>query len=215
MRAMQSPGRITDPIYGKRVTRLVVLWGFASRSENEDGLHEREGCPREPDSVVRREPVATDAPCSCCGEPSPGRRRGAACVLVEQRGSVRGLKGPTTGRHPLRGSEPPSWRTPSIWVTASPTECDSPLILADCSLHGFESAKGICYCLPVVLLQDPPQGGTKRIQSALWEWQPWPGVLQLCEGLTSEDGWAKRTLTMAPEPQPWASSHQGPHVRKM
>lgn len=91
--------------------------------------------------------MATDAPCSCCGNPAQ-----AAATLLRvprgARGSVRGLKGPihrSQSHSGIRATQ--LGHAIHLSHSTLPTECDSP---CPCRLqcpHGFESAKGICYCL--------------------------------------------------------------------
>lgn len=124
-----------------------MLWGFASRSEKEDGLHEREGCPREPGLQAGEEPVAPDAACSCCGNPA----QAAAAVLRVprgERGSVRGLKGPIHRSQSHSGIRATQLGcTIHLSHSTLAMECDSPCPYRLRCPHGFESTKGICYFL--------------------------------------------------------------------
>ena len=147
-------------------------------------------------------------------QPRPPPR---CCVCLAEKGAVWGdWKGPFTEVSRTPGSEPPSWDARSIWVTApSPwsvtahvlTDCGAPMALR------APRASATSFCGSP---SGPPQGGTKRTQSGprRWTTMAW-GVTAVWGAQVREDGWAKGTLTMGPEPQPWASSHQGPHLRKM
>ena len=153
---LQSPpGRTTGPHLCRwRVTRLAVLWGFASRSEKEDGLHEREGCPWEPGLQAGEEPVAPDAPCSCCGNPAQAaaaelrvpRGEKGQCEATERTHSQKSVarrdpSHPAGTHYPSESQHPPH----GVWQPmSSQTEKENDIPYVP---HGFESTRGICYCL--------------------------------------------------------------------
>lgn len=124
-----------------------MLWGFASRSEKEDGLHEREGCPREPGLQAGEELWLQMRLAAVAGGPA----QAAATVLRMphgERGSVRGLKGPIHGSQAHSGI-PATQLGHAIHLSHSalPTEWDSPCPYRLRGRRGFESTKGIRHCL--------------------------------------------------------------------
>jgi hypothetical protein len=77
------------------------------------------------------------------------RPRPRSCVcLAEKRGSVRRLKGPIHRSQSHAGIRATQLgRTIHLSHSTLPTECDSPCPHRLQCPHGFESTRGICYCL--------------------------------------------------------------------
>ena len=119
-------------------------------------------------------------------EPSPGRRRAAACASRS--------KGQCEGTERTHSQKSVALRDPSHPAgTCYPSESQHPP-------HGVWQPLSLQTAVPpwlwerqrhlllpsVVLLQDHPKVEQREFNPALWDGQPRPGVLQLCEGLTSE-----------------------------
>lgn len=204
------PGRITGPHLRWGVTRLAVLWGFASRSENESRAPLWGGCPRAR-TPGRRE--AGGYRCTLQLLREPARPPHACCVCLAGKGAVWGTERTHSQKSVALRDPGFTQLGHAIHLSHSiiPTGVTAP---CPCRLqcpHGFERQRHLL--LPsVVLLQDHPKVFKEEFKSALWDGQPWPGVLQLCGGSRQR---RRAELYVAPEPQPWASSHLGPHVRKM
>ena len=214
---LQSPpGRITGPhLCRGGVTRLAVLWGFASRSGKEDGLREREGCPREPGLQAGEDPWLQMRLAAVAGAPA----QAAAAVLRMprgERGSVRGLKGPIDGSQAHSGI-PATQLGHAIHLSHStlPPEWGSPRAYRLRGRHGFESTEGISHRLRWVLRQGHPRWDEENSVQPYETDSNGLGCTAVWGDQVREDSWAKGTLTMGPGPQPWASSQRGPHLRKM
>ena len=184
---LQSPpGRITGPHLSRGgVTRLAALWGFASRSGKEDGLPEREGCPREPGLQAGEDPWLQMRLAAVAG--APAQQPPQCRVCLTEKGAVwGGWKDPFTEARRTPGSQPPSWDTQSIWVTAPSPRRGAAHVLTDCgaarALRAPRApAKAFCGSPPV-----PPWGGTKRIQCSPTRQTSVAWGVQLCEGIQSE-----------------------------
>ena len=184
---LQSPpGRITGPhLCRGGVTRLAVLWGFASRSGKEDGLREREGCPREPGLQAGEDPWLQMRLAAVAGAPA----QAAAAVLRMphgERGSVRGLKGPIHGSQAHSGI-PATQLGHAIHLSHStlPPEWGSPRAYRLRGRHGFESTRASATAFGGFSAR-ATRGGTKRIQCSPTRQTAMAWGVQQCEGIKSE-----------------------------
>ena len=126
--------------------------------------------------------MAPDAPCSCCGSPSP-----AAATVPRmphgERGSVRGLKGPIHGSQAHSGI-PATQLGHAIHLSHStlPTERGSPCPYRLRGRQGFESTKGTRQSLLWFSSRATPRWDEENSVQPYRDRHQWPGVYSCVRG---------------------------------
>lgn len=136
--------------------------------------------------------MAPDAPCSCCGSPSPGSRHsaeyasrrkgqceGAERTHSQKSGALRDPSHPAGTRYPSESQRPPHGvGQPVSLQTAGPPR------LGEHQGHPPPPS--------VVLLQGHPEVGRREFNPALQDGQQWPGVYSSVRGSSQRRQLGKR-----------------------